>query len=96
MYLSIVCLYSDAFDIQEGIGAKLSLVILWMSAFVGSMILGFIIDWRMSLVVVGFVPFIVVAAAAGAEVCTDVAKVVMDLQIRPYIFVPIYQCNYSL
>ena len=59
---------SDAFEIKEGLGAKLSLVILWMSAFLGSVILGFIVDWRMSLVVIGFVPFIVAAAAAGAQV----------------------------
>lgn len=59
---------SDAFNIQEGIGVKLSLFITWMSAFLTSVILGFIIDWRMSLVVLGFVPLIVVAAAAGAQV----------------------------
>ena len=63
-------MFSDTVRIQEGLGVKLSYFIQWMSSFIGSVILGFVIEWRVALAVFLFLPFLAVTAAAGAQVCT--------------------------
>ncbi|XP_065884882.1 ATP-dependent translocase ABCB1-like [Dysidea avara] len=55
---------SDDMDkIHGGIGDRLSTFIQWTSSFFGGIVVGFIYDWRLTLVMLGGTPFLVISAA---------------------------------
>ena len=49
--------------IHTGIGDRLSTFIQWTTTFFVGIVVGFIYDWRLTLVMLGGTPFIVVSSA---------------------------------
>ena len=68
---------SDIEKIHDGIGDKVALFIQWISTFFGGFIIGFIKDWRLTLVLIVFTPFLVLCGAAFSvvRVCIYTAHV---------------------
>ena len=61
-------LCSDIEKIHDGIGDKAALFVQWIATFFGGFIIGFIKDWRLTLLLVGFTPFLVFSGALFALV----------------------------
>ncbi len=59
---------SDISKIHSGIGDRLALLIQWVTVFVGGFVVGFIKDYRLTLVLIAFVPFLAVAAGLFSKV----------------------------
>ena len=66
MFLSTLC--SDMEKILSGIGDKLALFIQWITVFFGGFIIGFVRDWRLTLLLVAFTPFLAISGAVFAKV----------------------------
>ena len=47
---------------QTGIGDKLAAFFQWITTFIAGLVIGFAIDYRLTLVILAVTPFIVVAA----------------------------------
>ena len=63
-------LFSDIEKIHDGIGDKAALFIQWIATFFGGFIVGFIRDWRLTLVLVAFTPFLALSGAFFSVVWT--------------------------
>ena len=63
-------LCSDIEKIHDGIGDKAALFIQWISTFFGGFIIGFVLDWRLTLLLAGFTPFLVVCGSIFSVVYT--------------------------
>ena len=61
-------LHSDIDKIHDGIGDKIALLIQWVSTFFGGFIVGFVIDWRLTLLLLAFTPFLALGGAIMAKV----------------------------
>ena len=48
--------------IHTGIGDRLSVFIQWTTSFIGGIVVGFIYEWRLTLVMLGATPFMVASA----------------------------------
>lgn len=59
---------SDIQKIEEGIGDKLSIVIQLFTTFIAGFVVGFIQEWRLTLVLAGVTPLLVLAAAVVGKV----------------------------
>ena len=59
---------SDVEKIQAGIGDKLSIFFQWITTFFAGFVIGFVVQWRLTLVLLGFTPFLVFAAFLLAKV----------------------------
>ena len=70
MFLSTLC--SDMEKILSGIGDKLALFVQWITAFFGGFIVGFWREWRLTLLLMGFTPFLAISGAVFAKVCYHV------------------------
>ena len=66
--------FSDVEKIREGIGDKLAIFIQWMTTFVVGFIIGFIREWRLTLLLIGISPFIATAVAVSSIVSNIVAR----------------------
>ena len=55
--------YRDVDKVHDGIGEGIGSLVDALATSIGGIILGFIIDWQLSLVVLGASPFLVVVAA---------------------------------
>ena len=66
MFLSTLC--SDMEKILSGIGDKLALFVQWIAVFFGGFIIGFVRDWRLTLLLVAFTPFLAISGAVFAKV----------------------------
>ena len=62
---------SDMDKIHTGIGDRLSTFLQWTSSFFGGIVVGFIYDWRLTLVMLGGTPFLVVSSAFVVRVSTS-------------------------
>ena len=60
--------HSDVGKIHAGIGDKVALLLQWLATFVGGFVIGFVRDWRLTLVLLGFTPFL----AIGGFIMTKV------------------------
>jgi len=49
--------------IHGGIGDRLSTFIQWTTSFFGGIVVGFVYDWRLTLVMLAGTPFLVISAA---------------------------------
>ena len=56
-------LFSNIDKIHTGIGDRLSVFFQWTSSFVAGIVIGFVFDWRLTLVMLATIPFMVVSAA---------------------------------
>lgn len=54
--------------ILNGIGDKLAHFIQWTTLFVGGFVLGFVTEWRLTLLLVAFTPFLAISGAVFAKV----------------------------
>ena len=54
--------------ILNGIGNKLAHFIQWITLFFGGFILGFVSEWRLTLLLVAFTPFLAISGAVFAKV----------------------------
>ena len=54
--------------IHDGIGDKIALLIQWVSTFFGGFIVGFVRDWRLTLLLLAFTPFLALGGAVMAKV----------------------------
>ena len=61
---------SDVEKIHDGIGDKVALFVQWISTFFGGFVIGFFKDWRLTLVLVGFTPFLVICGSIFSVVNT--------------------------
>ena len=59
---------SDVDKIHDGIGDKVGLFIQWMASFVGGFVVAFIEDWRLTLLLLVFLPFLAIAGFLIAQV----------------------------
>ena len=55
--------FSDIDKIHTGIGDRLSVFIQWTTSFVGGVVVGFVYEWRLTLVMLGATPFMAISAA---------------------------------
>lgn len=51
---------SDVGKIRNGIGDKVALLLQWLTVFVGGFVVGFVRDWRLTLVLLAFTPFLAI------------------------------------
>ena len=49
--------------VHTGIGDRLSVFVQWTTSFIGGVVVGFIYEWRLTLVMLGATPFMVVSVA---------------------------------
>jgi ABC-type multidrug transport system fused ATPase/permease subunit len=63
-------LNDDIEKIHDGIGDKAALFIQWISTFFGGFIIGFVRDWRLTLLLTGFTPFLVVCGSIFSVIIT--------------------------
>ena len=61
-------LCSDMEKILSGIGDRLAHFIQWITIFIGGFILGFVSEWRLTLLLVGLTPFLAISGAVFAKV----------------------------
>ena len=61
---------SDLDKVQAGIGDKLSIFFQWITSFFAGLVVGFVVDYRLTLVILGVTPFLVIAVFAMAKVCS--------------------------
>ena len=62
-------MHSDIEKIHDGIGDKVALFIQWIATFFGGYAVGFSKDWRLTLILLGFTPFLAICGAAFSVVC---------------------------
>lgn len=60
--------YSDLDKVLTGIGDKLTYFFQWVTTFFAGLVIGFVEDWRLTLVLLGASPFIIVSALIMAKV----------------------------
>ena len=65
--LSSQGLNADTNDLQKGTGEKVGQTIHHLVSFVGGISVGLVYGWKMGLVVLGSLPFIVLAGATMAK-----------------------------
>ena len=58
-----VAVFSDVDKVHTGIGDRLSVFFQWTTSFFGGIVVGFIYEWRLTLVMLGVTPFMVVSVA---------------------------------
>ena len=66
----VVC--SDVEKIQSGLGDRVAIFIQFTSTFLSGFTVAFVFNWRLALVVVSVLPFMVVITAALTRVCVCV------------------------
>ena len=69
--VSLFFLCSDTEKIRAGIGDKLSIFIQWVTTFVAGFVIAFVREWRFTLLLLAFVPFLVIAGAVMSKVGGD-------------------------
>jgi ABC-type multidrug transport system fused ATPase/permease subunit len=72
---------SDVEKIREGIGDKLAIFIQWMTTFVVGFIIGFVREWRLTLLLLGITPFIA-SAVAISSIVSDIIILVVYVYCR--------------
>lgn len=68
---NIFCLSSDFDKILTGIGYNFALLFQWLSTFFTGFIVGFVRDWRLTLLLIALTPFL----AIGGMLITWVSTV---------------------
>lgn len=63
---------SDMEKILNGIGDKLALFVQWIGVFLGGFVVAFVTEWRLTLLLVAFTPFLAFSGAVSAKVGRDV------------------------
>jgi ABC-type multidrug transport system fused ATPase/permease subunit len=67
-------LNDDIEKIHDGIGDKVALFIQWIATFFGGFVIGFVKDWRLTLVLLGFTPFLVICGSIFSVIFTRFAS----------------------
>ena len=61
--------------IHDGIGDRLSVFFQWTTSFFAGVVIGFIYEWRLTLVLLGATPFMIASAAYFVRVSQLVMSV---------------------
>ena len=77
--------------IHDGIGDKVGLLIQWIATFVGGFVVAFISEWRLTLFLLSFTPFLGIVGLLMARV-SSVEKKMEDIIIIVGCFAG-YQCS---
>lgn len=67
-YSQLTVYFSDVDKIHDGIGDKIALLIQWIATFFGGFIVGFVREWRLTLLLLAFTPFLALGGAIMAKV----------------------------
>ena len=59
---------SDVDKIHDGIGDKIGLFIQWIATFIGGFVVAFIEGWELTLLLLSFAPFLVIAGVMMSKV----------------------------
>ena len=65
---------SDIEKIHDGIGDKVALFVQWIATFFGGFIIGFVKEWRLTLLLVAFTPFLAICGAFFSVVSSPVGR----------------------
>ncbi len=68
IHYSFWFMFRDMNIVYAGIGDKIGSFVVWMSTFVGSILLGFYLEWRLTLVILGITPLLAVVTMIEANV----------------------------
>lgn len=63
-----VCICSDVYKIQEGIGDKVGMLIQSFSSFIAAFVIGFTQGWKLTLVILSVSPALGISAALFSKV----------------------------
>ena len=66
--------HSDIEKIHDGIGDKVALFVQWIATFFGGFIIGFVKEWRLTLLLVAFTPFLAICGAFFSVVSAPVGR----------------------
>ena len=66
--ISIPLFFSDIEKIQAGIGDKAALFLQALSTFIAGFVIGYVVNWKLALVVSIMLPMLVVITACVAKV----------------------------
>ena len=80
---------SDIDKIHTGIGDKVALFIQWIAVFVGGFAVGFVRDWRLTLLLLGFTPFLAISGAIMVTVCVCVCAHILYAFFVVSCFLPV-------
>ena len=61
-------MYSDMDKIHDGIGSKLAILIQNMSTFFGGFLVAFVVEWRLTLFLIVFIPLLAFAGILLSKV----------------------------
>ena len=66
------CRYScsDLAKVQAGLADKLALLFQWVAAFFAGFAVAFAVEWRLSLLILGMTPFLIVIVGFTTKVTT--------------------------
>ena len=59
--------FSDLDKIHDGIGDKVSLLIQWIATLFGGLVIAFASSWKVSLLVLAFVPILAICGSGSAK-----------------------------
>jgi len=68
MYTLHTLYNSDVQKIHDGIGDKVALLLQWLATFVGGFVIGFVRDWRLTLLLMVFAPFLALGGFVMSKV----------------------------
>lgn len=103
--LSLCVCCSDIELIRDGIGSRLSILIQWVATFVSGFIIGFTQEWRLTLMLLGVVPFIAISVAVFSFVgfyclclfvlcgCIYCACVCASVCVHVYVYMCVCVCE---
>ena len=63
-----ICFCSDIMKIRAGLGARLAILVQWISTFFSGFIVAFVTNWELTLFMVFLAPFIVATGTISAKV----------------------------
>ncbi|XP_067366383.1 ATP-binding cassette, sub-family B (MDR/TAP), member 4 isoform X1 [Channa argus] len=66
-----ICIHSDVYKIQEGIGDKVGMLLQAFTTFITSFIIGFSKGWKLTLVILAVSPALGISAAFFSKVLTN-------------------------
>ena len=59
--------FSDLDKVSRGNGDKIGSFVMWVTVFLGGLIIGFIAEWRLSLFILGLTPILAILGVIEAK-----------------------------
>lgn len=87
---------SDLERVREGIGSKFSMVTQYSSTFFTGLIIGFCVNWRLTLIIICVAPFLIAVSGALAIVNYYVKNHLLKLILFYFRFHQVQQLENKL